>query len=124
LKLEGQLLVLQNARVAEYEQMLDNATNRQSAKDIRAAYVEETSQLQHELALLRDHLAATRQQAKDEPFKGAGVAGHNATTTITNSNNKNRNNDTNNANNKHRYGCYIGPAVGKTHLWVLSTTSI
>eukprot|EP00240_Pyramimonas_obovata_P006083 CAMPEP_0118938246 /NCGR_PEP_ID=MMETSP1169-20130426/25247_1 /TAXON_ID=36882 /ORGANISM="Pyramimonas obovata, Strain CCMP722" /LENGTH=338 /DNA_ID=CAMNT_0006882129 /DNA_START=149 /DNA_END=1162 /DNA_ORIENTATION=- len=41
LKLEGQLLVLQNARVAEYEAMLDSASNRQAAKGIRAAFVEE-----------------------------------------------------------------------------------
>ena len=48
--------VFQNARLEEYEAALAAATVRGAAKGLRADFVTEMSQLQHELSQLRDHM--------------------------------------------------------------------
>ena len=69
----------QNARLEEYETALATATVRGAAKGLRADFVHEMSQLQHELAQLRDHMrkqvrrarvrvrAKVRVRVRDEP---------------------------------------------------------
>ncbi|KAK3284745.1 hypothetical protein CYMTET_7620 [Cymbomonas tetramitiformis] len=73
-KLEQQLLVLQNARIDEYEAALDTTCNAAQAAQLRSNFVEELGQIQQELELLREHMATQRVKAAGTPT-GMGLGG-------------------------------------------------